>query len=541
MYTNNNGNISEGEVEFDVNRVFIGAGCNRIVNNVSWGACDLVSFDCSDLTTLPAHKASDNCTHWVPSNMLVFRAEHLEQRYLLSGDADDAIILWKLSLANNKKGVTCFTGIMISQTKAIFTSTSSDGTVCLWELLLPFLLEPLFVLGQCKLSCLETHFVGSKPMFIRACELKAHANWIQSLDFALPILMDGEAYSILLMALRGSIANNEGAYRKEEISLASYTEGPIAGSSSHQISLESLLIEHEDWVYSVECQPPFTASVEGITYHQPQNILSTSMDKTMMIWQPERKNGICLHLNLTYQLLMSQSFIQTTLIFIPWQNEASFPNREAWHEIACPQVHGHDINCVLIIRGKGNSQFAQSALVAEIWLWQVGSWKLVGRLQSHSLTVTQMEFSPDDSVLLSVSRDGQFSIFTIKRTGGARKNYMVMNLQLAQRDKTVEIWAIERESSVKQLTTLPQFRSSVTAFFLAVGMEDRLIELWSLAIRRSEYTVPDVAAALTLGLDSLMCHVSPGNCMSWRNHEKSEDSKSLQQASCGADQCVRVK
>lgn len=25
-------------------RVFIGAGCNRIVNNVSWGSCDLLSF-----------------------------------------------------------------------------------------------------------------------------------------------------------------------------------------------------------------------------------------------------------------------------------------------------------------------------------------------------------------------------------------------------------------------------------------------------------------------------------------------------------------
>lgn len=31
-----------GEVE--VKRVFIGAGCNRIVNNVSWGASGLLSF-----------------------------------------------------------------------------------------------------------------------------------------------------------------------------------------------------------------------------------------------------------------------------------------------------------------------------------------------------------------------------------------------------------------------------------------------------------------------------------------------------------------
>lgn len=62
---------------------------------------------------------------------------------------------------------------------------------------------------------------------------------------------------------------------------------------------------------------------------------------------------------------------------------------------------------------------AQSAAVAEVWLWQVGSWKAVGRLQSHSLTVTQMEFSHDDNFLLTVSRDRQFSVFSITRTGRA--------------------------------------------------------------------------------------------------------------------------
>lgn len=60
---------------------------------------------------------------------------------------------------------------------------------------------------------------------------------------------------------------------------------------------------------------------------------------------------------------------------------------------------------------------AQSAAVAEIWLWQVGSWKAVCRLPSHSLTVTQMAFSHDDTFLLSVSRDRHFSIFSINRTG----------------------------------------------------------------------------------------------------------------------------
>ena len=38
---------------------------------------------------------------------------------------------------SHKKGVTCITGIMVSETDAIFASTSSDGTVYVWELVLP--------------------------------------------------------------------------------------------------------------------------------------------------------------------------------------------------------------------------------------------------------------------------------------------------------------------------------------------------------------------------------------------------------------------
>lgn len=93
------------------------------------------------------------------------------------------------------------------------------------------------------------------------------------------------------LALRNSVTNSN---RQEAITLASYIEGPVfvVGSFSYQISLESLLIGHEDWVYSVEWQPPLSSCIEGIEYHQPESILSASMDKTMMIWQPERTTGI---------------------------------------------------------------------------------------------------------------------------------------------------------------------------------------------------------------------------------------------------------
>lgn len=37
----------------------------------------------------------------------------------------------------HKKGITCLSGLMISPTKAMFVSTSSDALICTWELIFP--------------------------------------------------------------------------------------------------------------------------------------------------------------------------------------------------------------------------------------------------------------------------------------------------------------------------------------------------------------------------------------------------------------------
>ncbi|XP_077216433.1 elongator protein 2 isoform X2 [Tasmannia lanceolata] len=746
--------------------------------------------------------------------------KHEEEHFLLSGSADGVIIVWGMSLKegkwrhvlqapqSHKKGVTCMKGIMVTGTVAIFASTSSDGSVFLWEFVFPSRTG-----GDCKLSCLQFLNVGSKPMvaislaelpgssdyivlalggldnkvhlycgertgkFNYACELKGHTDWIRSLDFSLPICIDDGKDTLLLvsssqdrciriwkMALHISPANSKVPYRKEGIGLTSYIEGPlfVAGSSSYQVSLESLLIGHEDWVYSVEWQPPLRTSVDGNEWDQPQSILSAAMDKTMMIWRPERTTGIWVNVVTVGELshcalgfygghwspsgdsvlahgyggsfhmwknigvnvenwqpqivpsghcgavtdiawaksceyMLSVSHDQTTRIFAPWETEVCLGNTISCHEIARPQVHGHDINCVTIVQGKGNHRFvsgadekvarvfeaplsflktmnhamlqksscfedpqdniqilganmsalglsqkpiyvqapseaqdrishdvsdsletipdaipivlteppieeqlawhtlwpeshklyghgnelfslccdhegklvassckAQSAMVAEIWLWEVGTWKAVGRLQSHNLTVTQMEFSYDDMFLLAVSRDRQFSVFSIKKSEtGEVSHHLVARHEghkriiwacswnpyrhefaTGSRDKTVKIWAVEKESCVKQLMTLPQFNNSITALswvardrsgvdgFLAVGMDDGLIELWSLS--------GGCVAVPAMRFDPFLCHVSTVHRLAWRNSEAEGDCRTLQLASCGADHSVRV-
>ncbi|WOL06613.1 elongator complex protein 2 [Canna indica] len=817
-------------------RVFIGAGCNRIVNNVSWGPSGLVAFGAQNavavfspqsaqiLTTLPGHKAVVNCTEWLPSSKDAHKVQHAEVHYLLSGSSDGVLMVREMHLKKrewrsvlqvpemHKKGVTCLNGLMVSPTKALFASSSSDGLIFIWELV-----SPSTMFGDCKISCLESLSVGSKPMvalslahlpgdtgkvilamggldqkihiylgdctgkFVHACELKGHTDWIRSLDFSLPLCIDGEKESLFLvsssqdrsiriwkMAMCVSSANSQVPYRKEGIGLTSYIEGPLflAGSSSYQVSLESLLVGHEDWVYSVQWQP---ALFNGSKAYQPMSILSASMDKTMMIWKPEKNTGIWVNMVTVGELshsalgfygghwapdgksilahgyggsfhlwrntgvdcenwqpqnvpsghfasvsdiawsrngeyILSVSHDQTTRIFAPWHSEASLGDRILWHEIARPQVHGHDINCVAIVRGGGNHRFvsgadekvarvfeapisflktlshaaqksssfedfyddiqilganmsalglsqkpiyvhanseapsrlqgdasdsletipdavptvltvppveeqlawhtlwpeshklyghgnelfalccdhegklvasackAQSATVAEIWLWQVGSWKTVDRLQSHSLTVTQMEFSHDDSFLLSVSRDRHLSVFSINRSGEASHHLIAKReahkriiwacswnpfgheFATGSRDKTVKIWGIEGGSSVKQLCILPQFHDSVTALawvgcdrsrnagIIAVGMDDGLLELWNVSggrVSAGDSHLSPFNAVLAIRFDPFLCHVSTVLRLSWKDLGAG-DSMSIELASCGADQSVRV-
>ncbi|XP_031477273.1 elongator complex protein 2 [Nymphaea colorata] len=830
-----------------VDGTFIGAGCNRVVNNVSWGACNLVAFGAQNavaifcpekgriLTTLPGHKALVNCTCWIPSSKDVFKVQ-TQEHFLLSGGADGVILMWAVFLKemqwmyvmqvpkSHGKGVTCITGLLVSEGASLFASTGSDGIVFLWKMDLPSSYG-----DGCEMTCLDSISVGMRPMVALslaslpenpgqlvlamggldnkihlysgegsgklspACELKGHTDWIRGLDFSLPISVDGGSDFLFLasssqdktirvwrIALRELPSNAQATSIQNCISMMSYIEGPVftVADSTYQVSLESLLVGHDDWVYSVDWQPALIMDDSKKGWIQPQSILSASMDKTMMIWKPEKNTGIWTNMVSVGELshsalgfygghwgphgdsilahgyggsfhlwknvgseqekwqpkvvpsghsgtvtdfswsrsgeyILSVSHDQTTRIFASWESKRSSGEKPSWHEIARPQVHGHDINCVTVIQGKGNQRFvsgadekvarvfsaplsflktlrhasaqmtsyledtgedvqilganmsalglsqkpiyvhsehntaamatqvgsepletipdavpielmeppieeqlawhtlwpethklyghgnelfslccdhegklvassckAQSAKVAEIWLWQVGSWKGLDRLQSHSLTVTQMEFSPDDSFLLAVSRDRHFSLFSITRDGLQEVSHKLVakieahkriiwacswnphghQFATGSRDKTVKIWTVivspDEEACVKQLMVLPQFASSVTALswsggvglcngLLAIGMEDGLIELWSTSTEKtaSDSLVPSkFSARPAFRLHPFLCHASTVHRLAWRkNHEEDTGGEmTLQLGSCGADHTVRV-
>ncbi|KAL6544650.1 hypothetical protein OROMI_023512 [Orobanche minor] len=175
----------------------------------------------------------------------------------------------------------------------------------------------------------------------------------------------------------------------------------------------------------------------------------------------------------------------------------------------------------------------------------------------------QLEFSHDNTFLLSVSRDRHFSIFAIKQADEVSHELIARQeahkriiwacswnpfgheFASGSRDKTVKIWKLKNGSSVKLLSTLATFKSSITALsclrvesqknheILDVRMENGLIELWTLSTEAQN----DV---LAVRFDPFMCHVSVVYRLRWQNTNKEEDSTSVELASGRADHCVRI-
>ncbi|ERE82229.1 elongator complex protein 2-like isoform 1 [Cricetulus griseus] len=85
-----------------------------------------------------------------------------------------------------------------------------------------------------------------------------------------------------------------------------------------------------------------------------------------------------------------------------------------WPEVQKLYGHGHEIFCVTCNNSKTLLASACKAAQKEhaaIILWSTMSWKQVQSLVFHTLTVTQMAFSPDDKFLLAVSRDRTWSLW----------------------------------------------------------------------------------------------------------------------------------
>ncbi|KAL9625027.1 MAG: hypothetical protein Q9160_000756 [Pyrenula sp. 1 TL-2023] len=190
--------------------------------------------------------------------------------------------------------------------------------------------------------------------------------------------------------------------------------------------------------------------------------------------------------------------------------EDDLARKTLWPEHEKLYGHGYEISSVTasndhsVIATACKSSSIDHAVIR---LFDCNDWhEIKPALSSHSLTVTRLQFSPDDQMLLSVGRDRQWAVFERVEQGGTAYKLRASNprghsrmildaawvpsTQLrmfltAGRDKSVKFWVSEGESFVCKATIsrdLPVTAVAVNVdasdtFSLAIGEENGQLSL----------------------------------------------------------------
>uniref|UniRef100_A0A060T398 Elongator complex protein 2 n=1 Tax=Blastobotrys adeninivorans TaxID=409370 RepID=A0A060T398_BLAAD len=166
-----------------------------------------------------------------------------------------------------------------------------------------------------------------------------------------------------------------------------------------------------------------------------------------------------------------------------------------WPEVDKLYGHGYEISSIDISHDKkvvATCCKANTEAHAVIRLYNTSTWQQIENpLAFHSLTITRLQFSPDDKYLLSVSRDRTLSLW--KRTGDydfelsfsdPKAHSRIVwdccwtqdGFLTAGRDRCVKLWR-KQQDETWQAIAISKFQSPVTAIdcsgdLIAVGLDD---------------------------------------------------------------------
>lgn len=147
---------------------------------------------------------------------------------------------------------------------------------------------------------------------------------------------------------------------------------------------------------------------------------------------------------------------------------------------------------------------AQREDIAEIFLWDTFSWKLLQQLRGHSLTITRIQFSPNGGYVLSTGRDRIFCLYEkredkfhlVHRQEKAHSRIIwdiswmpdEMHFATASRDQSIKIWRRDDWQCVQQF----RFEEGVTAVacshnlsqtvLLGAGLQNGMIQVFKISV-----------------------------------------------------------
>jgi elongator complex protein 2 len=269
-----------------------------------------------------------------------------------------------------------------------------------------------------------------------------------------------------------------------------------------------------------------------------------------------------------------------------------------WPEIHKLYGHGNEVFCLSgdpLGRWIASASKAQSVATAGIRLWDTDTWSVApGKpLEAHTLTVTQLAFSPNGKYLASCSRDRSVAVFvrtkehvevsdnngasyssttaapfTLGWKGSKAHSRIVWSvhwspdslfLASSSRDGVIKIWSaasvgegvgvemkevgsVSLGDSVRSVAFAPRNNnssSSGSSYSLAVGLEGGDIKLFTVGIIRDGDSSGCVLEEVWQTSVETK-HAAAVRMLAWRSRGEEDDGAEMLLASSGDDHAVRI-
>lgn len=423
---------------------YISTNCNHTPTIVDWGINNLICYGSSNAVyiydpnigsggkvtdTLVAHTGRVNSTRWIRHHKDISETE------IISGSSDGLVIVWSLLktgkyqseiLKAHESNVTLVDGLYKSDGKCrtVVVSAALDSSLRVWVretlelgfrcfqkidlgyhlgvgLRLSFLNESNKLILASALDdssihlYIENNETQTDNFFIHSCNLKAHEDWVRGLDFTTDgndLLLASCSQDALIRIWRLKYIENS-----DKNNINSYSNTIVTDKSTYQVYVESVLMGHEQWIYSVNWN------------RKNNTLISASLDKTMVIWEydkniklwidkvrvgevggntlgfyggffgPDGKTILghsyhgAFHLwkysleNHIWEPMVTVGGHFKDVVDLSWEPEGNYlftvsadqtcrihalwnSNRKpsTWHEVARPQIHGFDMNSIAV-------------------------------------------------------------------------------------------------------------------------------------------------------------------------------------------------